>query len=127
MTSIRPSAARLMTLVVAVLLVLATVPSAAAQDPSPAPTPFVPTASIGAVQFGGVQAASDGRDTGGHATLVLGTTVDGLSLDGLRNAFTPTEVAAFRLTLPKPVAASSFRVNLVGTGADGVETLVGIR
>ena len=125
MTSIRPSAARLITLVVAVLLVLATVPSAAAQDQSPAPTPFVPTASIGAVQFGGVQAASDGRDTGGHATLVLGTTVDGLSLDGLRNAFTPTEVAAFRLTLPKPVAASSFRVNLVGTGTDGVETLVG--
>ena len=125
MTSIRPSAARLTTLMVALLLVLTTAPSAVAQDVSPAPTPFVPTASVGAVQFGGVLAGSERRDTSGHASLALGSTVDGLALDGLHNAFTPTEIAAFRLALPKPVAASSFRVNLVGKGADGVETIVG--
>src|SRR6478736_3624055 len=125
MTSIRHSTRRLMTLAMAVLLVLATAPAAVAQDSSPAPTPFVPTASVGAVQFGGVLAATEGRDTSGSASLVLGTNLDGLSVDGLRNAFMPTENAAFRLSLPKPVAASSLRVNLVGTGVDGVETMVG--
>ena len=102
MTSIRPSAARLTAMMVALLLVLATTLPAVAQDPSPQPTPFTPTASVGAVQFGGVLAASEGRDTGGHASLVLGSTVDGLTLDGLRNAFTPTENAAFRFTPPSP-------------------------
>ena len=126
MTSMRTSVARLTAPMLAVLLVLTSVPAAVAQDPSVAPSPFVPTASVGAVQFGGVLAASEDRAADGDATLLLGTTVDGLALDGLRNAFTPTEVAAFRLALPKPVAASSVRVNLVGLAADGVESIVGV-
>jgi beta-lactam-binding protein with PASTA domain len=123
MTPIRRSAARLAALLSATLLLLTTIPVAIAQDETS--VPVLPTASIGAVQFGGVLAPGDGRDPGGTATLTLGTSVDGLAVDGARSAFRPDETAAFRLALPKPLVAATLHVSLVSQGADGVESIAG--
>ena len=123
MTPIRSMPVRLVTSMLALLLVFAGAPSAAAQDV--APIPFEPTASVGAVQFGGVLAESESREPDGDASLQLGTAVDGLALDGLRNAFTPAEVAAFRLSLPRPLPAASLRVNLVSIVDGQVAAVVG--
>ncbi len=115
-----------MTLAMALLLVLATAPSAVAQDRIPGADARScrrrrSVRSSSAASWPAPTAATPAAMPAWSSA----PTWTASSLDGLRNAFTPTENAAFRLALPKPVAASSLRVNLVGTGADGVETIVG--
>ncbi len=120
-----PRAPRLAAWLVLLLLLVLAVPlgpGAAAQEPSGT---LPPTASVGAVMFGGSTAKDEGRDPKGDASLTLATSLEGLLVHGPRNGFAPGEMAAFRLALPAPAAATDLTVHLVSPVGDGVEALIG--
>jgi len=112
----RSSARSLMAALLALLLVLTSTVATVAQSPSPTTDPSVaPGAVLGSPTLGGTLAAEEGRDPGNPPALVLGTALDGLTLDGPRNAFRPDERIAFRLELPGAVEQITLAVQLAGS------------
>ena len=119
----RSPARSLMAALLALLLVLTSTVAAVAQSPSPTADPFVtPVAPFGSATLGGVLAEAEGRDPGVPPALVLGTSLDGLKLQGPRNAFRPDEAIAYRLQLSAPVAQVALAVQLAGS-VNGVDAL----
>src|SRR5688500_10404242 len=119
----RSSARSLMAALLALLLVATGNAAGVAQSPSPAPDPGAPTVPVlGPATLGGVLAEEEGRPSDGPVALALGTSLDGLKLDGRRNAFRPDEEVAFRLELPAPVAQISLAIHLAGS-LDGAAAL----
>ena len=119
----RSPARSLVAALLALLLVLTSSVATVAQSPSPTTDPSVASAAVlGSATLGGTLAEEEGRDTGNPPVLVLGTALDGLKLDGPRNAFRPDERVAFRLELPGPVEQITLAVQLVGS-VDGAAAL----
>jgi polar amino acid transport system substrate-binding protein len=123
LTPTRRMPARYQVFLLSLLLATASGPRVLAQTSSPEPTRSDSPASVGDVLFGGVLGPDEGRDPAGQPALRLGTALEGLTLDGERDAYAPGEPIAFRLEVPIPISATELLVHVTAIGE--AESIVG--